>query len=51
MDAMTLADMEKWMILRKVGMVKTRAEAARQLGISRRNLYRRLGEYWALNEQ
>ena len=26
-------------------------EAARQLGISRRNLYRRLGEYGALNGQ
>ena len=48
-DSMTLADIEKWLILRKLRVVKTRSEAARQLGISRRNLYRRLGKYGALN--
>jgi len=44
-DAMTLQQMEKWLILRKLDQIKTRSEAAKQLGISRRNLYRRLKEY------
>jgi DNA-binding NtrC family response regulator len=44
-DSMTLQEMEKWLILRKLGQIKTRSEAAKQLGISRRNLYRRLKEY------
>jgi DNA-binding NtrC family response regulator len=44
-DAMTLQEMEKWLILRKLDQIKTRSEAAKQLGISRRNLYRRLKEY------
>ena len=44
-DAMTLQQMEKWLILRKLDQIKTRSEAAKQLGISRRNLYRLLKEY------
>ncbi|NLF40420.1 sigma-54-dependent Fis family transcriptional regulator [bacterium] len=44
-DGMTLANLEKWAILRKLDRVKTRSDVARQLGISRRNLYRRLKEY------
>ena len=44
----TLAELEKWAILRKVQKSKTRSEAARQLGISRRNLYRRLKDYGVL---
>ncbi len=44
-DNMTLPEMEKWMILRKIEKVKNKSEAAKQLGISRRNLYRRLNEY------
>jgi DNA-binding NtrC family response regulator len=44
-DNATLAEIERWMILRRLQHVKQRAEVARQLGISRRNLYRRLKEY------
>ena len=44
-DSMTLQEMEKWMILRTLKTTKTRSEVARKLGISRRNLYRRLKEY------
>jgi len=44
-DNITLPEMEKWMILRKIEKVKNKSEAAKQLGISRRNLYRRLNEY------
>jgi DNA-binding NtrC family response regulator len=44
-DNMTLQEMEKWMILRTLKTTKTRSEVARKLGISRRNLYRRLKEY------
>ena len=44
-DNMTLPEIEKWMILRKLEKVKTKSDVAKQLGISRRNLYRRLNEY------
>jgi len=44
-DQANLADVERWLILRTLQRVKTRAEVARQLGISRRNLYRRLKDY------
>jgi len=44
-DSMTLQEAEKWLILRKLETVKTRSDVAKQLGISRRNLYRRLKEY------
>jgi DNA-binding NtrC family response regulator len=44
-DTMTLHDLEKWMILRTLGNTRTRSEVAQKLGISRRNLYRRLKEY------
>lgn len=44
-DNMTIPEMEKWMILRKLSKVKNKSEVAKQLGISRRNLYRRLNEY------
>jgi DNA-binding NtrC family response regulator len=50
-DRMTIADLERWAILRKLDKVKTRAEAARQLGISRRNLYRRLKEYGVMTDE
>jgi len=48
-DRMTLADLEKWLILRKLATTKTRSDVARQLGISRRNLYRRLKEYGVMD--
>jgi DNA-binding NtrC family response regulator len=44
-DALTLHDLEQWMILRTLAKTKTRSEVAQRLGISRRNLYRRLKEY------
>ncbi len=44
-DSMTLAELEKWLILRKNRTAGTRADAAEQLGISRRSLYRKLKEY------
>ncbi len=48
-DQVNLADVERWLILRTLQRVKTRAEVARQLGISRRNLYRRLKDYGVLS--
>ena len=44
-DNMTLPEIEKWMILRKLEKIKTKSDVAKQLGISRRNLYRKLNEY------
>ncbi len=44
-DHLTLEELERWMILRTLARVKTRADVARVLGISRRNLYRRLKAY------
>jgi DNA-binding NtrC family response regulator len=48
-DQVNLADVERWLILRTLQRVKTRADVARQLGISRRNLYRRLKDYGVLS--
>jgi len=45
LDNMTLPEIEKWIILRKLDKIKTKSEVAKQLGISRRNLYRKLNEY------
>jgi len=45
LDNMTLPEIEKWIILRKLEKIKTKSEVAKQLGISRRNLYRKLNEY------
>ncbi|MCX7848412.1 MAG: sigma-54 dependent transcriptional regulator [bacterium] len=47
-DNMTLEDLERWMILRTLNRLKSRTETARALGISRRNLYRRLKTYGVL---
>lgn len=44
-DNMTLEQVERWMILRTLERLKSRTETARALGISRRNLYRRLKAY------
>ncbi len=44
-DNMTLPEIEKWMILRRLEKIKTKSDVAKQLGISRRNLYRKLNEY------
>ena len=45
LDNMTLPEIEKWIILRKLDKIKTKSEVAKQLAISRRNLYRKLNEY------
>ncbi len=45
LDTMTIAELEKWMILRKLKTAQSKAQLAKDLGISRRNLYRRLNEY------
>jgi len=45
MDSLTIEEMEKLLILRKLKKIKNRSEVARQLGISRRNLYRKMKEY------
>jgi AraC-like DNA-binding protein len=44
-DKMTIGQVEKAMILNAVRTIKNRAEIARRLGISRRNLYRKLKQY------
>jgi DNA-binding NtrC family response regulator len=48
-DHVTLAELERWLILRTLPRVKARTDVARQLGISRRNLYRRLKEYGVMS--
>jgi len=45
LDSLTIEEMEKLLILRKLKKIKNRSEVARQLGISRRNLYRKMKEY------
>jgi len=42
---MTLAEVEKAVVLNTIRLVKNRSEAARKLGISRRSLYCKLDEY------
>jgi two-component system NtrC family response regulator len=50
-DNITLAEIEKWIILRKLEKIKNKSEIAKQLGISRRNLYRRLNEYGVMEKK
>jgi len=45
LDSLTIEEMERFLILRKLKKIKNRTEVAKQLGISRRNLYRKMKEY------